>query len=99
MKEQPETIEVEVVEIDGVAPVPPARPEPEEQSSRQTWNDWQGWQGKVRQLDMRWWPLWVVLGAILLFLVLTVGLFLGIIWLIFRFIAGVLSALLSPFRR
>lgn len=90
MIQETQTIEVEVVEIDGAAPpatverreqVPPTRP-------------WQNWQGRVRRLDSRWWPLWVFLGTIAIFLILTVGVFLGIILVIFRMLQGMIRALI-----
>jgi hypothetical protein len=90
MIQQTQTIEVEVVEIDGAAPpatverreqVPPTRP-------------WQGWQGRVRRLDSRWWPLWVFLGTLAIFLILTAGVFLGIILVIFRMLQGMIRALM-----
>lgn len=98
MEKEPETIEVEVVEIDGIAPVPVSHPEPEEDPRQQGWNDWQNWQGKVRQLDMRWWPLWVLLGIIVIFLILTVGIALGVIYGIYRIIVGILSGIAGAFK-
>lgn len=95
MEKEPETIEVEVVEIDGVAPVPVT---PAEEDAPHRGNDWRNWQGKVRQLDMRWWPLWVLLGIILLFLALTVGIVLGIIYGIYRIIRGILSGIAGAFK-
>jgi len=98
MEKEPETIEVEVVEIDGIAPVPHVDPEPEQDPRQQGWNDWQNWQGKVRQLDIRWWPLWVVLGIVVVFLILTVGIVLGVIYGIYRIIIGFLRAILGPLK-
>ena len=91
MIQEPQAIEVEVVEIDGITPVP--QPEVRADSPpRQPWNDWQNWQGQVRRLDSRWWPLWVLLGAVVVFLLLTVGVFLGIVFLILRTLRGILRA-------
>lgn len=99
MEKETETIEVEIVEIDGVAPVPPPGAGREEEPSRQQgWNEWRNWQGKVSQLDMRWWPLWVFLGVVLLFLIFTVGIALGLIYGIYRIIRGILSGIASAFR-
>jgi len=99
MHKEPETIEVEVVAIDGVAPVPASHPH-EEEAARSAgagngsgWNDWRNWQGRVRTLDSRWWPLWVVLGIILVFLLLTVGVVVGFFYVIYRIIIGFLKAL------
>jgi hypothetical protein len=92
MTQELQAIEVEVVAIDGATP--PARPEVRADSTpRQPWNDWQNWQGQVRRLDARWWPLWVVLGAVVVFLLLTVGVFLGILFLILRVIRGILRTI------
>lgn len=98
MEKETQAIEVEVVEIDGVAPVPAATQEESTGNSRQGWQDWQNWQGRVRKLDMRWLPLWIVLGAILLVLLMTVGLAIAIVFAIFRIIANVLRGLLSIFK-
>ncbi len=97
MEKEQETIEVEVVEIDGIAPVPVSHPR-EDEDPRQGWNDWQNWQGRVRQLDMRWWPLWALLGIILVFLLLTIGVALGALYIIYRIIRGFLSAIAGAFK-
>jgi hypothetical protein len=83
-------IEVEVVEIDGVAPVVSREPEPVSAGRR----DWRHWQGRVRRLDSRWWPLWVILGIIALALALTVGLVIGVVFLIVRLCLNLIRALL-----
>lgn len=90
MTNEPQAIEVEVVAIDGVAP--PAKTESREATPRQ-WQDWQNWQGRIRQLDSRWWPLWVFLGVIAVALLLTVGLVIGIVFVIFRILGGILRAI------
>jgi hypothetical protein len=92
MTQEPQAIEVEVVEIDGITPTPgpEVRTDP---PPRQPWNDWQNWQGQVRRLDARWWPLWVVLGTVVVFLLLTVGVVLGILFLILRIIRGILRTI------
>ncbi len=86
------TIEVEVVEIDGVAQ-PAKFNSREETPPQRQWQDWQKWLGRLRQLDSRWWPLWVFLGAIAVVLLLTVGLVIGIIFVIFRIVGGMLRAI------
>lgn len=70
----PETLEAEIIEIDGKAPPPPA-PEPG--------SPWTRTRARVVRLDRRWWPLWVVLGTAALILAATVGLVFGAIYLIF----------------
>ena len=92
---EPQAIEVEVVEIDGLAPAPRAEPVPETQA-RPEWQDWQKWQGRMLKLDSRWWPLWVVLGMIAVFLLLTVGVVVGVVFVIYRIISGFLRALFRP---
>jgi hypothetical protein len=91
MTNEPQAIEVEVVEIDGAAPV--VKVEPREEAPPQ-WQDWQQWQGRIRTLDGRWWPLWVVLGVIGVALLLTVGVFVAIVFVIFRILGGLLRAIL-----
>jgi hypothetical protein len=89
MTNEVQTIEVEVLEIDGTA-APVKSPERRELPPRAAW---QGWQGRVRQLDGRWWPLWVLLGAVAVVLLLTVGLVVGILLVIFRILRGIIRAI------
>lgn len=85
-----QAIEVEVVEIDGAAP--PAKFEtPEASAPRQFWQT--NWQDRALKLNSRWWPLWVLLGAAAVVLLLTVGLALGIVFVIFRILRGLMRAL------
>ncbi len=92
MSQEPQAIEVEVVEIDGAAP--PAEFETRaETPPRPQWQDWQNLQGRVLRLDKRWWPLWVFLGIIALALLLTVGVVLGVIFLILRILRGIVRAI------
>jgi|GEM_PF-621398 len=97
-KEESKTIEVEVVEIDGVTP-PPATPHHEEEQAGRgaPWSNWQDWSGKVRKLDARWWPLWVILGVVVLGFVLTIGLILGVIYVIARLIRNFILGFFSLF--
>lgn len=89
-------IEVEVLEIDGVAPVEPqGRTGGEAQPQGGSWQDWRRWPGQVRQLDSRWWPLWVVLGVIAVALVLTVGLVVGVLVLVVRIFLKIVRALVG----
>lgn len=84
-----EVIEVEVVEVDGMTVQTQAdTPQVESHSDRRS--DWRQWQGRVTKLDSRWWPLWVILGIIALGLILTLGLVLGVIFVVFRIIRGIL---------
>jgi len=86
-------IEVEVLEIDGQAPSPtPPAPDPEPRRPA-----WQAWQGRVRRLDARWWPLWVILGVVGIALLLTVGIVFGAIFLVVRVIARLVNGVLGLF--
>ena len=55
----------------------------------------QHWSGSVGTLNPLWWPLLLILGVVLLFLVLTVGAVVAILLLILRLIRGVFRALFS----
>lgn len=77
----PETIEAEVLEIDGEAPAPSA--EAPRRGPRQF----------AVRLDRRWWPLWTVLAVVGVALMLTVGTILAAVYLVFALLRGVLRAL------
>ena len=83
-----QAIEVEVVEIDGAAP--PIRVESRVQPPGPDWRDWPR---RIRALDGRWWPLWVFLGAIALVLLLTLGVVVGVVFLIFKIVGGILRSI------
>ncbi len=99
-------IEVEVLEIDGEVPVSPSVADvghapvdlrADDIRHGSAGQDWNHWRGRVQQLDMRWWPLWgivgLVLGAVALALLLTVGLVLGILVVILRLCVRVFRAI------
>jgi hypothetical protein len=90
MHQDSKEIEVEVVEIDGVAPVVASEPEPVSGERRV----WSHWQGRVRRLDSRWWPLWVILGIIAFALLITVGAVVGVIFVIVRLILNLIRLVL-----
>jgi hypothetical protein len=92
MPQEPQAIEVEVVEIDGVAPPAPFETQ-DESPQRHPWRDWQSLQGRVIQLDKRWWPLWALLSVLAIALLLTVGVVIGILYLIFRILRGIARAI------
>ena len=94
MTQQGTEIEVEVVEIDGVAPAAAPARAPRPVGARREWQDWRHWQGRVSRLDSRWWPLWVILGIIALAFLLTVGLAVGIVFLIIRMCLNLIRAVL-----
>lgn len=94
MTQQTTEIEVEVLEIDGVTPVAAAPQRAAERTaSRGDWQDWRQWQSRVKRLDSRWWPLWCLLGIILIVLFLTVGLVIGVIFLVVRLLMNAVRAL------
>lgn len=83
--QEPQAIEVEVVEVDGITQ--PTRFETADEPRPQ--QDWRQWQGRVKTLDSRWWPLWVVLGLVAVVLMLTVGVVVLVIFVIFRVLVGI----------
>ena len=85
----PDTIEAEVLEIDGSPPANP--PEPEAAPRRD--DPWQAMRGRVIKLDRRWWPLWVLLGIVALVLALTVGVVVAAVVIVLKLIGGVLRFL------
>jgi hypothetical protein len=96
MKHDESILEAEVVEIDGVAVEP--RPEVDSRNSGQKRRiDWHGWQGKIRVLDKRWMPLWIVLGVIAVILLLTVGLLVAVFAFIIWVVKAILRAIFSVF--
>lgn len=86
-------IEVEVLEIDGQTP-PTTSPFPEPEPTQPAW---QTWQGRVRRLDARWWPLWVILGVLGIALLLTVGIVFGAIFLVVRTVARLVNGVIGLF--
>lgn len=80
-------IEVEVVEIDGVT-ADAAEPLADHR------REWGQYRGRIRLLDNRWWPLWVILGIVALVLFLTVGLLIGLVFLIVGLFVKLLRAIL-----
>ncbi len=93
-----QTIEVEIVEIDGspppanFRPAEEAKPRPLPHWQSQDWQKWQKWLGRIRRLDRRWWPLWVILGTVGVLLLLTVGVVMGVILVIFRLLSRMVRA-------
>ena len=91
-----QTIEVEVVEIDGIAVEPrPVRGETQNKRGR---IDWTQWQGRVKRLDARWWPLWLALGFVVLVLAVAVGMCLAVVFVAWRIFKGLLNGIASLFR-
>lgn len=90
-----QTIEVEVVEIDGVSVEP--RPMREETGNGKQ-VDWRTWQGRVKRLDARWWPLWVVLGFVVLVVAIAFLMCAAVLVVCYRIIAGIGQAFISIFQ-
>lgn len=95
MTTEPQIVEVEVIEIDDI--IPADKPEPQEKSaSTRRSIDWQKWLVRIQRLDRRWWPVWIFLGSIALVLLLTVGVVVGILFVIYQMILGFFRAFFHP---
>ena len=90
-----QTIEVEIVEIDGIAVE--SRPVRGEASNKRGRVDWTQWQGRVKRIDARWWPLWLVLGIIVLVLAAVVGMCVAVVFVSWRIFKGLLNGIVSLF--
>lgn len=77
----PETLEAEVIEIDGKPPPPGSPPESRRLGGARSW---------AVRLDRRWWPLWVLLGGVLLVVGLTVGVVWGVLYVAYALVRAVL---------
>lgn len=81
----PETLEAEIIEIDGR---PPPRSEPEPRGFHDA-------MPRVLRFDRRWWPLWILLGGLLLVAVIVGGAF----YLVFAAVRAVLRGIFGSPRR
>ncbi len=95
MIREEQTIEAEVVAIDGVTVQPRQAGEPWQQ--QRTWSDWRGLEGRVRQLDTRWMPLWIVLGFLALVLVVAVGMCAAVLFIAYKICKTLVMTLVAPF--
>lgn len=91
--QEPQEIEVEVVEVDGTRVEP--RPQPCTGTHNANTPQWQKWAGQARQLPGFWWPVWVLLGIIGIVLLLTVGLVVAVIYVIFQIIHRLFRSILG----
>jgi hypothetical protein len=89
------TIEAEVVEIDGVSVEP--KPVREESAKGTPWAQWGTWQGRVKQLDARWWPLWIILGFMALVMFVAIGMVAVVLFVTYRIFAGLLNGIARLF--
>ena len=76
----PKTLEAEIIEIDGKPPPASEAGPAESFKPRRPW---------VPQFDRRWWPLWILLGVV----VLAIGSLVGVLYLGFTLIRSVLRLL------
>lgn len=83
----PDTIEAEVLEIDGSPPPAPKLPEQEPA--------WKSMRGRVLRLDRRWWPLWVILGLVVFAFVAVFGLIFGALLIVAKMIGAILRFLVG----
>lgn len=76
-----QTVEVEVLEIDGkiIQPTP-------ESSHPSSTHPSRHWQKHILQLDRRWWPLWIIGGAVLMVLFLTFGIVAFLLYLVWKWV-------------
>lgn len=81
---------MEVLAIHDAAPPPPS---PQAQTKPDP--AWRQWQPRLKQLNPRWWPLWIVLGIIVVFLVLTVGIIFGALLLIVKIVSSIARLLIG----
>jgi hypothetical protein len=84
----PETLEAEVLEIDGSPPPAPRAPEPEPA--------WRSMQARVLRLDRRWWPLWVLLGMVAFALLAVVGAVFAVFLIVAKLAGAVLRFVAGP---
>lgn len=81
----PDTLEAEVLEIDGSPPPAPRVPESEPA--------WKSMRGRVLRLDRRWWPLWVILGLIAFASLAVFGLIFGVLLISAKVVGAILRFL------
>jgi hypothetical protein len=89
MSAVPDTLEAEVLEIDGSPAPPPSRQVPPQRAA----DAWSSMRGRVLRLDRRWWPLWVLLGIVALGLFAVVACFVAVFVVIAKVFGGILRFL------
>lgn len=96
IKQDVPILEAEVVEIDGVAVE--SRIEEDNPAPQRAWRfDWQGWAGRIRVLDKRWAPLWIILGIFAVILFLIIGFFILVFAIFYGMMKWVLRVVFSIF--
>jgi hypothetical protein len=88
MSTVPDTIEAEVLEIDGSPAPSPPQPRPSAQSRAE--EAWRSMRGRVITFDRRWWPLWILLGIVAVALLAVVACFVAVFVVVAKVIGGVL---------
>lgn len=100
----PDTIEAEVLEIDGQRPAPVQPPQGDARSGskgRSAFDPrgaWGSLGGRVLRLDRRWWPLWVVLGIVAVVVLGVVFCVAAVVFTMVRILGGILRFLIGPGR-
>ena len=89
MTKEASEIEVEVVEVQNTLPATD-RDAAREAPPR---SEWRHWQGRMRRIDARWWPLWVIPGIVVLGLAAVVGAVIGLLVLVFVLVRSMLRIL------
>ena len=89
MSAVPDTLEAEILEIDGSPAPPPSRQIPPNRAA----DAWSSMRGRVLRLDRRWWPLWVLLGIVALGLFAVVACFVAVFVVIAKIFGGILRFL------
>ena len=86
------TIEAEVLEIDGVT----VRARVVDEAA---WKNWRGWQANIKQLNVRWWPLWLVLCAVLLIIAIGLGICVILLLMVWSLVKALLAGLARLFSK
>lgn len=90
MGENEPVLEAEVVEIDGVAVE--MRPQSRGGFAGEVWRS------RVKRLDPRWWPLWLLLAFVVLALAVAVGICAFVVLVIWRVLRALLNGFAKLFR-
>jgi hypothetical protein len=89
MSAVPDTLEAEVLEIDG-SPAPPPPPSSPRSAQSRAEDAWRSMRGRVVRFERRWWPLWILLGLVAVALLLVVACFVGVFVVVAKVIGSVL---------
>jgi hypothetical protein len=95
----PDTIEAEVLEIDGRPAPPPREQASTAGSGDRAWNAWSSLRGRVVRLDRRWWPLWVALGILAVALIGMVACVVAVAFTMVKLTGGIVRFLTGTGRQ